>query len=138
MQFSDQDRQAFRYFNGVEQVYADPLPAYRLILLMTHGKPGDLHRKVFATDPATGPIEEVIESCAASDQLSALIREVFKMVPFDPKTGQGARDEHCWVVWNEFYDYMLDLKKKAETSPTTSSPSATQPASSPPTPNTSG
>jgi hypothetical protein len=127
----------FVYFDGLKEVHADRLAVYRQLLIKTRGAPNELIRKVFSVDPKTASIEQLEESWQAAQELVDLVRDLFKMEPFDSTTGKGARDEHCWAVWHAFVDAMADDKKKAETSPTGSIPTAPPPGSSPITPPTS-
>lgn len=114
----------FEYFDGAKMVHADRLALHRQLLILTRGKPNELANKVFAVKPDTDDVQALMESLEAAEQLVKLIRGLFQMQSFNPATGQGARDEHCWAVWNKFCDSMADEKKNPETSPTTSAPTA--------------
>lgn len=127
----------FRYFDGVQYVYADPLPIMRQILLRTGGKPNELPNRVFAVPPNTTDVAALVDSAEAAEQLCAMTRELFQMVPFDRLTNAGAKDAHCWKVWDEFAAFMSTQKKNSVILPTSSSPTANPPASTPPTSNTS-
>lgn len=120
----------FMYWDGEKTVHADRLAAYRKILLLTRGKPNELANKVFQCKPDETELNKLMESCEAAEQLALIVRDVFHMVPFDPNTGLGAQDAHCWAVWEAFCDSLAESKKKTGTSPTTSPPTAA-PASSP-------
>lgn len=136
MQFLPDQRAPFSYFDGAKTVYADPLAIYRQILRRTRGKPNDLPNRVFGVRPDTEDVEKLQDSYEAAEQLVALVRDVFSMQPFIPVTGQGARDEHCWKVWDDYCEYMDEQKKSPETAPTSTPPTASPPA--PPSPTSSG
>lgn len=136
MQFADNEKVPFQYFDGVQDVYADPLELLNQIMMRTGGKPNELRKKVFSAPPGAD-IQLVAESADAVDQLVAVTRDVFRMPPFDPQTGQGAMWAHCLATWDKFAVFMKDEKKNTDTSPTTSPPSGTPPDSSQATPNMS-
>lgn len=127
----------FAYFDGVKVMHADRLAVYRQLMIATRGKPNELQNKVFAVKPDEPDLEKLMESWNAAEQLVLLVRHLFKMQPFNPQTGQGARDEHCWTVWDAFCEAMDDEKKNPGIGPTSFSATESPPASPQPTPNTS-
>ena len=131
--FPPEQTKPFSYFDGAKTVYADPLAVHRQLLIKTRGKPNELANKVYAVKPDTTDVEKLQESWEAAEQLCALVRDVFCMQPFNSQTGQGARDEHCWAVWETYCLYMLDLKKKADSLQTSAMPTAAQTDSVQPT-----
>lgn len=126
----------FQYYNGLQLVHGDRLAIYRQLLIRTRGNPNALADRVFAVKPDETDIEKLTDSWEAAEQLEALVRELFAMAPFDPGTGQGARSEHCWLVWDQFCASMSEAKKKPGTSPTSCTPTAVPGAS--PLPGSSG
>lgn len=136
-QFPPEDAQDFIYFDGIKPMHADRLAIFRQILIRTRGKPNELTDRVFKVDPATASIEDLTDSWEAAEQLDALVRELFQMQPFNPATGQGARVEHCWAVWDAFCEAMSEAKKKTDTSRIISPPMDLPTASPQPASNTS-
>jgi hypothetical protein len=120
----------FPYYDGLKIMHADRLAVFRQLLIRTRGKPNELANKVFAVAPDCQDIDKLTESWDAAEQLVLLVRDLFRMQPFDPATGQGARDEHCWAVWDAFVDAMSESKKNGAAPPTSSPPSAA-PATAP-------
>lgn len=135
--FPPDQTKPFSYFDGAKTVYADPLAIHRQLLIKTRGKPNELANKVYAVKPDATDVQKLQESWEAAEQLSALVRDVFHMQPFNQQTGQGARDEHCWAVWETYCLYMVELKKKIETSQTGAFPTDAPADSVQPTSNTS-
>jgi hypothetical protein len=114
----------FSFFDGVKIIHADPLAIFRILLIRTRGKPNELADKVYGSAPDETDLAKLAESWQAAEDLVQLVRELFQMQPFDPATGRGARDEHCWAVWDGFCSYMSEQKKTPAPPPTPSSPSA--------------
>src|ERR1022692_3498187 len=105
--------ECFRYFNGLDHVFADPWPIHRAILRETGGNPNLLRMKIHACKPDSDNVELIMEACEASEQLEALSRKIFKMKDFNPQTGQGAQWPVCLAVWDQFATYLIELKKKS-------------------------
>jgi hypothetical protein len=122
----------FCYFDGVKIVYCDRGKKLRELLIRTRGNPNELPNRVYQVKPDTTDIDRLMDSWQAAEELVLLTRELFQMQPFDPATGKGARDEHCWKVWEDFCEAMSETKKKPATSSPSSTPSEAAPASSPP------
>ena len=125
----------FAYYDGVKVVHCDRLATFRELLIRTGGKPNALPNRICAVDPNTQDIAALMDSYHATTELITLIRDLFQMVPFNRLDGTGARDEHCWAVWNAFDDAMSESKKKPADSQTISTPGAVPPTS--PQPGTS-
>lgn len=122
--------QAFSYHDGINQVYVDPWPLHRAIFRATGGDPMALRNTIWAMKPDTTDVQALMEGYDACDALEALVRDIFKMKPFNPVTGEGAQWPQCLKVWDEFAEFLIELKKKTETLPTPSEPLAA-PDSSP-------
>lgn len=109
-----QPESIFKYFNGADYVFCDPWAKWREIYRMTSGKPNVLHDAIFAVKSDTTDPNVILAGNDAADMLEQVIRNVFKMVPFDETTGLGATWPVCFTVWREFCGFMDGLKKKAE------------------------
>lgn len=136
MQYSDEQRVIFRYYNGETEVFGDPLRLYRQILAMTAGKPTELSEKVFIDLSKASP-QDILASGEANDKLVAIVRQVFQMKPFNPVDGTGAMEAHCHAAWRELATFLSIAKKKEGNSPTASSPSVGPQVSLNPTPSMS-
>lgn len=131
MQIPPAPVEAFKYFNGAKDVYADPWPLYREVMRQTLGNPNALTDKIYAVKSDTTDLQVILEANDACDALEGLVRELFAMVPFDSDKCQGAQWPMCLAVWEQLATFMTDLKKKTETSPTISTSAAVRASSQP-------
>lgn len=120
------EQSIFTYFNGVEKVSVDPWPIYRDIFRKTGGRPNELANKIRQASKDAADVTVLLEANEASEILEKIIRDVFKMVPFDGTTKKGATWPVCFRAWKEFGKFMADLKKKIETNQNSISPSDSQ------------
>ena len=147
MNYTQDQKECFKYFNGANTVFADPLSTYRKILVETRGKPNELQR---AASMRIEPPDEMLktlnihvymqaeqeyaqklaDASHAADLLEELTRKVFGMVAFDSATGQGANSYHCMKVWDDFAAFMSKKKPKPESEPTLSTPTDGLPTTS--------
>lgn len=111
MQFNDKDKQCFKYFNGETSLYGDPLALQRRLTMACKCDPNELWEQTQEGVPLD-------QRWLAQEKMCKAVREAFGMVPFDPLTGTGARDEHCLAAWNEFWSWMGEKKNQPASSPT--------------------
>lgn len=135
--YSDEERRVFKYFDGEQEVYGDPLALRTEIFIATNGDPDSLSKKIFIPLTPDTPPEQIIEAYKAEKKLVEIVRDVFKMKPFDPTTGAGATVDHCRMAWRMLTRFLNGEKKNTVKSPTESPSSAGHPDSSIPTPSTS-
>lgn len=121
--YSEQDRNIFKYYDGESEVFGDPLALRAEIFILTNGNPNELTRKVFVDLNPSTPPEKLVEAYNAQKQLVQIARTVFKMKPYDEKTGKGATMEHCQMAWRMLMLY-LNQEKKNTVKPQTVSPSS--------------
>ncbi len=127
--YHPKERLIYRYWNGHQQIFADPLVLYRRML--TKGPELSIDMKV-----STSPMKDAAE---AHVRMLAKIREIFCIEDFE-KDGMGLTELETVELLNHFLVYCDLLKKKSNPSPTPSTPTVPSPVSSPgapPTPNSS-
>jgi hypothetical protein len=106
----------FSYFDGEKQVWADPLEIHHGLAAALDG---DVNKILAATRMTC---EDARQQAAvrhdAMQRLVPAIREVFKLLPFDPNTGTGATWRACIAVFSEFVKWEDALKKNGGFEPT--------------------
>jgi hypothetical protein len=92
----------FRYWNGQEDVWADPITLLRRLHAFCGGDANAVVEQTWGDNP--------VEVTLARDKLLAAIRAAFDM-PFDQSTGMmlGNEDE-CFAAYDALTDW-LDKKK---------------------------
>lgn len=94
------------YFNGLSQVYGDPLEIYRRLNFCMGGNPSK-----YLEDANS---EDILISEPAKEKLLESARNVFQLFPFDPLTGEGAQEEDVWKVLNDYLDWVEKKNVKEE------------------------
>ncbi len=126
--YTDQERAVYGpFFSGAGAVYGDPIRIRRLLTDLLDGDPKK------ALEGVSGPIPEL--RIEATERVLRAVVVAFGLVPFDPATGQGLREDEVKGRLDDFLDWWSELKKKRETLPT--SVPSTAPASSAGVPTTS-
>lgn len=126
MVFSDEQRRIFGpYFNGAQNLYADPLRVYRRLCYRLEGDPNKFIRERNSPDAQA--------SLPARDRLLEATAFAFDMVPFDPATGKGALTQDVEKVLRDYLEYM-EKKGRRESKPPTSPLNTAQARSSVPAP----
>lgn len=121
--FADDQRQIFRYFNGLKAVCADPVRIHRKLFLLLEGRLNYWLEQCHADDPDRTDGRDPIGADQAKDRVLAAVRESFPMAPFSPEDGMGALEDDCWAALEQFLDFLDQKKTSTESSPT--SPVAT-------------
>jgi hypothetical protein len=99
--FNERQRKVFPYFNGVAQVWGDPVSIYRRFLAACDG---DINLILSRVDGDTCEKQPLLWA-ETMDRLMGVVREVLGMQPFDATTGKGATDRDCldalqaWQAW---------------------------------------
>ena len=99
--FTDEERRIFAYHDGVSDRYGDPLALNRALLVALGG---DVQEAIDAAYRPTG------ETDGSLLRLLVVLREVFVLPAFDPKTGQGVTDAMVLHVLWEFAEFMNQKK----------------------------
>lgn len=107
--FSERQRKVFPYFNGVAQVWGDPVAIYRRILAACEGDVNLLLSRVSSEIRDQQPLLWA-ESMA---RLMEVVRGVLGMIPFDPSTGEGATDQDCLNALEAWRTWMNEKKAPA-------------------------
>ncbi len=101
----------FRFFDGYNWVYGDPLELNRR-LWFTAGKLDDVIKKVnfIVKKRSEATSEEIKEGHEAMKTLISSIRAAFEMQPIDKGTGQGATNAHCMAVYEQFRQFEKSIE----------------------------
>lgn len=111
--FTPQERLIFGpYFNGAEQVYADPIRVYHRLVAALDGDP-NAWLKRFGEPLDTEARDKVINAAGWS----------LEMVPFDKKTGQGATEAEVETVLRGYLEWLRGNVRPEANSATSSPPS---------------
>ena len=116
--YSDEERQIFGpFYDGVhDQVYADPLHVRRILTLRLEGKPNDWLKITNSPDES--------DKAVAIGKVVPAAQEAFGLVPFDPKTGQGADEAYTLRVLDKFLRWQEAKKSSPRSCPTSQPPTA--------------
>lgn len=109
---AEQNRRVFKYFNGVKDVFGDPMRIYSELCL----KLGDPDAAFEAWQKGNDAYADI----AMADNA----REAFHMPSFDPETGAGATDEDVHDAVTALLDYFEKKSLSSDTKPS-SEPSTT-------------
>jgi hypothetical protein len=124
-----EQRQIFGpYWNGQARVYGDPV---RLKRRLDHAARGELPKWIERWNDPSHP-----QHHEALDALLGAARWAMELVPFDPATGSGATDDEAEFALRQLLEWLEGKGPRAETSPTSSRPTATSGVG--PSPTTSG
>ncbi len=86
------------YWNGVAQVYADPIRVHRLL---THELDGDPNKYLTGAQAEDEPTR-----FQARNRLLAAATRALDMIPFSPETGQGALESDVMVALSNYLEFM--------------------------------
>lgn len=142
MDYPENERRSFAYFDGEKQVFADPLAVWRRLL---RALDGDFHgawedaqpKKVLGDDgkplPPSDPrvASATLARLAGEERLLGAVREALALPAFDPTTGKGATEEDVQVALDAYCDYLEKKRKSTESSPTSSPATASFPEVAP-------
>lgn len=119
--FNEAQRRVFGpYFNGEDQVYADPLTVHRRLFSLL-GDPNAVLLDANSDDPSLRH--------QAREKLLPAAREALELVPFDKKTGRGSLEQDVMAALRSYLEWMEGKGGPGSSLPTCSPPTA--PASSP-------
>lgn len=103
--FPEAERRVFHYFNGVREVYADPMHIFRRLILAFDGNPNAILERLNADEPFVW--------ASAVEQAIPGIRVAFEMAEFDPTTGAGATSADCLAALHAWQGWLAAKKEKA-------------------------
>lgn len=113
--FSEEDRAIFGYHDGTKDVFGDPLELHRRLNEALEYQAAEVCEQARS--------EFLPTADAAHKKLVAAAANAFRLVSFDPATGQGCTERMAMKVYNAFIEHIDGLKKKAGNSPSSPPPS---------------
>ncbi len=119
------------FWTGQVEAYADPMRVDRELRAGSAGQLMAWLRDIEATGPADaeGDSAETLEHKAvdrwritdkakkSAEAIIVLVRDVFKMTPFDEATGKGGTENDCYRVLFAWLAFKADQKKSGPPSP---------------------
>lgn len=114
MNYTPEQRAIFRYWNGAEEVGADPLEVYRSLV--------GTEETDYEADAKLADMGDA----EAMTRVLKVARAAFGVDRFSEKNGQaaGLLDMEVIELIKRFGEFMQDVMKKKETSPTSPAPTA--------------
>ena len=116
--FKADERKIFGpYYDGAkDHVYADPLRVRRILTLRLDGKANEWIARTASPDQT--------EKSEAVGKVVAATIEAFSLVPFDPRTGQGADELTALETLDAFIKWQASKKSQPRSCPTSPVPTA--------------
>lgn len=123
MMYSKRERRIFRFFDGTRDRGIDPALVYRRLIAEAEF---DIESDIKAIDSVNIASDDAAGAAARKAGLQAFarvvgqIRAAFGVKAFDDTNGQemGLMDDECIALLQSFMDWMNELEKKTESSPT--------------------
>lgn len=120
------ERNIFKYNDGVNERFGDPIALHRGLILALRAQGGDLAevcKLANSHEPNDqGVMVRVRPDAQAVEYQGYLLgaaREAFGLGGYNPMTGEGVLDEDVYKVLDSFFDW--EAKKKASTDPSPTS-----------------
>lgn len=110
------ERKIFRYHDGTQERWADPLVVNRSLWRETDGRLNKILEDCQSQDESA--------ALAASDELLRAVRLSFDLPALDTKTGTGTTEDEAIAVLNGFLNWLEQKKTKTASEPTLPPPSA--------------
>lgn len=108
------ERDIFKYNNGEKEVFGDPMAIDRTIRARL-GNPAKIIEQVNSIDLNTADSPQLSQGLQAQETMCVAVREAFGLKPFDPETGKGATESHCFAVWAQFVNFLDEKKNQPAT-----------------------
>lgn len=128
--YTEQERRIFGpYFNGAENVYADPIRAHRRLFAALDGDLNKYLREArpdLRDLPADESPEQMTLRLRAEERLLGATVAAFDLVPFDARTGVGALESDAWAVLNSYLEWLEKNGSRGPSCATCSLPSDPQ------------
>lgn len=102
--------EVFQYFDGEKAVWGDPLEIHEALAAHLDGDVNAVLKNAKSEDRSV--------SLAAFNKLVPAVREAFRLMPFNPETGEGTTWKVCLEVLKAFVAWEEALKKNGAGSPT--------------------
>lgn len=115
MSYTDQERAIFKYFDGAREVYGDPLALWREFTAACGGNPKQWMEWAFDES-------QPLRHADYNGKVIQATRAVFRMVPYDRTTNEGAQDHHVQAALEGLFAF-FDQKKTSKDSEPTCTPS---------------
>jgi hypothetical protein len=114
--YTEQERRIFGpYFNGTEVVYADPI---RLKRRLDHALEGETPKWIERYNDPAHP-----QHYDAQERVLAAAVWAMELRPFNPQTGEGVLEAEVEQALYGFLEYLEGKGPRAESTPTSSTPS---------------
>lgn len=129
------NRNIFKYHNGTQECFGDPIALHRELIIALKPQGGDL-AEVCALgrthDDNGNRVRPDAQAAEYQGYLLRAFRQAFGLPDWKPLTGEGVLDEQVWKVIDEFFAF--DSKKNENIDPLpTSAPSLESPGPLPTT-----
>jgi hypothetical protein len=113
--FTPEERRIFGPYANAQgqQVYADPVAAYRRLLLYTEGELGTL---------LDGYQQGELGQARSADMLAQATIKAFELEPFDKATGKGTLQDDALALLSQFLEWRDQKKTPVVNSPTSAPP----------------
>lgn len=120
------DRNIFKYHDGAQERFGDPIALHRGLVLALKPHGGDLAEVCSLArshDDNGIRVRPDAQAYEYQGYLLTAFRQAFGLGDFKPLTGEGVLDEQVWKIVDEFFTW--EAKKKASTAdlPTSAPPS---------------
>lgn len=116
-QFSETDKTIYGpYFNGVQQVYGDPIRLHRRLI---HGLSGEQAQVLSDIRNKEAPEQVRFE---ATERFLAASVFAFELAAFDPATGQGMQENAVLALAKDFLGWIKKKEPSTPTAPTCAPP----------------
>src|SRR5947209_3262775 len=99
--FEPKDRLIFRFHDGKQERFADPLTVYKKLAVCC-----DYELQKFLVAYSTNTQNK--EGIEATDKLVAAVRQAFGVPAYDGK--EGLLEDECMALLYDYYEWMNDVK----------------------------
>lgn len=116
------DRNIFKYHDGTQERFGDPIALHRGLVLALRPQGGDLGevcQLARSHDDAGIRVRPDAQAQEYQGYLLAAFRQAFSLPDWKPLTGEGVLDEQVWEIVDQFFTW--EAKKKANTADSLSS-----------------
>ena len=110
--FTEKERQVYKFAapDGSTR-FADPLDLYRKLLIAFGGSFQAYDQSLPPREGQELDPDGEVQRAQAEEKVVAAVRGVLQLKPVDPLTGEGATDQQCLDVIDDFMRYLAEKKK---------------------------